>query len=80
MLQDQRPIKPLQHALCELLGQLGIEFLPSQWHIQETLLDPAQSSELALLRAYLNACNIHYQVYEQILPRKLNTLDPTPWS
>ncbi|WP_334119577.1 ABC transporter transmembrane domain-containing protein, partial [Limnobacter sp.] len=68
MLQDPRPIKPLQHALCELLGQLGIEFLPSQWRMQETLLDPTKADELALLRAYLTASNISHQVFEQILP------------
>jgi|GEM_PF-1145841 len=74
MLQDPRPIKPLQHALCELLRQLGIEFLPSQWRMQETLIDPTKADELTLLRAYLTACNIPHQVFEQILPGEIKHL------
>jgi ATP-binding cassette subfamily C protein LapB len=74
MLQDKRPIKPLQHALCELLGQLGIEFLPSQWRMQETLLDPTKTDELTLLRAYLAACHIPHQVFEHILPEEIKHL------
>lgn len=76
MLQDPRPIKPLQHALCEVLEQLGIEFLPSQWQLQESLTEPGQQQELQHLQAYLNACNIPHQVFHNIQTQELIHLAP----
>lgn len=66
MLQDPSPIKPLQHALCEVLEQLGIEFLPSQWRMQQALLEPSAQDELGLLQAYLIACEISHQIFRDI--------------
>lgn len=74
MLQDPRPTKPLQGALRELLDQLGIEFLPSQWHMQESLLDDGPDRELNLLKAYLDACHIQYRVFLDIAPNELKHL------
>ena len=74
MLQDQRSVKPLQHALGDLLGQLGIEFLPSQWRMQEALLGPSNTNDLALLQAYLTACNISHRVFERIMPGEIKHL------
>lgn len=75
MLQDPRPIKPLQHALCELLRQLGIEFLPSQWRMQETLIDPTKADELTLLRAYPQSMRVALQV---VNAPALKTQTPEP--
>lgn len=74
MLQDPRPIKPLQHTLCEVLEQLGIDFLPSQWRLQESLTEPGHQQELRHLQAYLNACNIPHQVFHNIKPQELKHL------
>lgn len=74
MLQDPRPIKPLQHALCEVLEQLGIDFLPSQWRLQESLTESGHQQELRHLQAYLNACNIPHQVFHNIKPQELKHL------
>ena len=71
MLQDPRPIKPLQNALCELLDQLGIEFLNSQWCLQESLTEPGQNRELRHLQAYLTACEIPHQVFHTIQTHEL---------
>lgn len=76
MLQDPRPIKPLQHALCEVLENLGIEFLPSQWQMQESLLEPAEEVELAQLQAYLKACNISHRVFNGVEPQEIQHLGP----
>lgn len=74
MLQDPRPIKPLQHALSEVLEQLAIEFLPSQWRLQESLTDPGPQQELRHLQSYLDACNIPYQVFHNIQTQELRHL------
>ncbi|MCR2746878.1 ATP-binding cassette domain-containing protein [Limnobacter parvus] len=76
MLQDPRPIKPLQHALCEVLENLGIEFLPSQWQMQEALLEPAEEAELAQLQAYLKACNIPHRIFNGVEPQEIQHLGP----
>lgn len=76
MLQDPRPIKPLQHALCEVLEYLGIEFLPSQWQMQKALLEPAEQTELAQLQAYLTACNISHRVFNGVEPQEIQHLGP----
>lgn len=74
MLQDPRPIKPLQHALSEVLEQLAIEFLPSQWRLQESLTDPGPQQELRHLQSYLDACNIPYRVFHNIQTQELKHL------
>lgn len=76
MLHDPRPIKTLQQALQEVLEHLGIEFLPSQWRVQEGLLPKTDFSELKLLKAYLDACGLEYQLHEQVLPEERTHLDP----
>lgn len=76
MLQDPRPIKPLQHALREVLEHLGIEFLPSQWQMQEALLEPSVEPELAQLKAYLNNCNISHQIFQNVQPQETRHLGP----
>ena len=55
MLQDPRPIKPLQRALCSLLEEMGLEFLPSQWELQTDLADSEHDTDLNQLLAYLTA-------------------------
>ena len=74
MLQDPRPIKPLQHALCEILERLGIEFLPSQWRMQQALLEPTGQSELDQLQAYLKACGVPHQVFHDIHAKEVQHL------
>ncbi|MCZ8015480.1 MAG: ATP-binding cassette domain-containing protein [Limnobacter sp.] len=76
MLQDPRPIKPLQHALCDMLEQLGIEFLPSQWQMQESLLTPHEHTELALLQGYLDACGVPHQIFKQVGADEVKHLGP----
>ena len=76
MLQDPRPIKPLQHALCEVLEQLGIEFLNSQWQVQESLTEPGHNHELRHLQAYLHACDIPHRVFHNIRTQELTHLAP----
>jgi ATP-binding cassette subfamily C protein LapB len=76
MLQDPRPIKPLQYALRDMLEKLGIEFLPSQWHMQESLLTPGEHTELNLLQGYLDACGVPYQVFRQVGPEEIRHLGP----
>lgn len=77
MLQDPRPIKPLQHALCEMLEQLGIEFVPSQWRLQESLTEAGNHQELRHLQAYLNACNIPHRVFQNVQAPELKHLAPS---
>lgn len=74
MLQDPRPIKPLQHALRDMLEQLGIEFLPSQWQMQESLLTTEDHTELNLLQGYLDACGISYQLFKHVGPPEIKHL------
>lgn len=66
MIQDYRSVKPLQDVLCEVLEQLGIDFLPSQWQMREVLLDPSERNALNELQSYLLACGIPHQIFHNV--------------
>jgi ATP-binding cassette, subfamily C, bacterial LapB len=76
MLQDPRPIKPLQRALCSLLEEMGLEFLPSQWELQTDLADSEHDTDLNQLLAYLSACNISWQLFHQVSVSEIKHLGP----
>ncbi len=76
MLQDPRPIKPLQHAFRSLLEELGLEFLPSQWALQADLAEPGNDPELNQLLAYLSACNINQKLFQNVSASEIKHLDP----
>lgn len=76
MLQDPRPIKPLQRALCGVLEELGLEFLPSQWDLQANLADQEHNTKLNQLLAYLSACNISWQLFHQVSVSEIKHLGP----
>lgn len=74
MLQDPRPIKPLQRDVCSVLEELGLDFMPSQWALQADLIDSAENSELNQLLAYLSACNISYQLFHNVTTDEIKHL------
>ena len=76
MLQDPRPIKPLQHALCSVLENMGLEFLPSQWALQADLAETGNAPELNQLLAYLSACNISRQLFQNVSTSEIKHLGP----
>lgn len=76
MLQDPRPIRPLQRALCSLLEEMGLEFLPSQWELQTDLADSEHDIDLNQLLAYLSACNISWQLFHQVSVSEIKHLGP----
>ena len=76
MLQDPRPIKPLQHALCSVLENMGLEFLPSQWALQANLAETGNDPELNQLLAYLSACNISRQLFQNVSTSEIKHLGP----
>ena len=76
MLQDPRPIKPLQHTLCSVLEELGLEFLPSQWALQSELLESGDDAELNHVLGYLSACNISRQLFHEVSPGEIKHLGP----
>ena len=76
MLQDPRPIKPLQHALCSVLENMGLEFLPSQWALQANLAETGSDPELNQLLAYLSACNISRQLFQNVSTSEIKHLGP----
>ncbi|WP_291811599.1 ATP-binding cassette domain-containing protein [Limnobacter sp.] len=76
MLQDPRPIRPLQRALCSLLEEMGLEFLPSQWELQTDLADSEHDTDLNQLLAYLCACNISWQLFHQVSVSEIKHLGP----
>ena len=74
MLQDPRPIKPLQHAVCSVLEELGLEFVPSQWALQADLIESTENAELKRLLAYLSACHISSQLFHDVAPDEIKHL------
>jgi ATP-binding cassette, subfamily C, bacterial LapB len=76
MLQDPRPIKPLQLAFRSVLEELGLEFLPSQWALQADLAEPGNDPELNHLLAYLSACNINQKIFQNVSASEIKHLDP----
>jgi len=74
MLQDPRPIKPLQNAVCSVLEELGLEFVPSQWALQADLIESTENGELNQLLAYLSACNISSQLFHDVAPDEIKHL------
>lgn len=76
MLQDPRPIRPTQHALRSVLEKMGLEFLPSQWALQADLADIGNDPELNQLLAYLSACNISRQLFQNVSTSEIKHLGP----
>jgi ATP-binding cassette subfamily C protein LapB len=76
MLQDPRPIRPTQHALRSVLEKMGLEFLPSQWALQADLAETGNDPELNQLLAYLSACSISRQLFQNVSTREIKHLGP----
>ncbi|HEX4855585.1 MAG TPA: ATP-binding cassette domain-containing protein [Limnobacter sp.] len=59
-----------------MLENMGIEFLPSQWRVQEALLQSEGQYELELLQAYLTASRIAHTTFRNVLPAEVQHLGP----